>query len=330
VKIFYRISFFILVILTNFSAVAQDSILTLQNSETIPPTETINTVIGNQDIVINSEMNEPSDKNSIIIAIPYAVSESIRSLLDTVKQKAEWQNSPSSAFKKQEPGTILLRKYQNKPRWIFGLLLFQLCILIYLKITYFKKTEESFRAYFNINLSQQLFRDQESSLSFQTIIMMINFLFTASLIIYFLIEHYFHLENANTFLIFLQILMVVSVAYFAKYAGFVLIGKIFPFNEEISLFRFNYFLNQKLTGVALIPFVYAAAYSWHPFSQWFLIVSVILFLFSIGIRSIKGLLIGMKFLQQNAFHFLLYICTFEIAPLMILIKWLQLLASGQN
>jgi hypothetical protein len=268
--------------------------------------------------------------DSIIIAVPYLISDSLMSVIDTAKHTVEWKEPATSVFKPEPPGKILIKNSGRQPQWIFVLLILQLLVLIYLKTSYFKRIEEYIRAYFNVNLSQQLFRDQESVLSFQVIVMMLNFLMSCSMLIYLFIDYYFQPAYINSFAVFLQIIIGVTIIYSAKYAGYLSLQNVFPFSDEISLFSFNYFLNQKLVGVVLIPFIYTAAYGTMPISKYFLFISALLFLLSIGIRSFKGILIGAKHLRKNPFHFLLYICTFEIAPLLILIKWLQTLANGQN
>ena len=277
------------------------------------------------------KISDNSFKDTSVITTPYIISDSVLYLLDTIKHSATWQQSPPSVFKPQLPGNINFKKQTRQPRWIFTLLMLQLMALIYLKATFFKRIEEYLKAYFNINLSQQLFRDYEPALSLQAIVFMFNFLASCALLIYLLINYFFHPTYNNSFFIFIQIFIGVAVVYAVKYSGYLIIGKIFPFKEDISLFSFNYFLNQKLLGVILIPFIYASVYMGYYYTKFFLIASVLLFLISIGIRSIKGMLIGIKYLRQNAFHFLLYICTFEIAPLMILIRWLHTLANnGHN
>jgi len=273
---------------------------------------------------------EVTEEDSAIIAVPYFISDSLMQVMDTVKHTVEWKKTTPSGFIPESPGKIIIKDSGRKPQWIFVWFILQLLILIYLKTSYLKRMEEYFKAYFNINLSQQLFRDQESVLSFQVIVVMLNFLLSCSLLIYLLADYFFNPAFSNPSSVILQIFLAVTIIYSAKYAGYLFLENVFPFQDEISLFSFNYFMNQKLLGVLLIPFIYAAAYSELSISKYFLFISAALFLLSLVIRAAKGILIGAKYLRKTAFHFLIYICTFEIAPLLILIKWLQTMANGQN
>jgi hypothetical protein len=75
----------------------------------------------------------------------------------------------------------------------------------------------------------------------------------------------------------------------------------------------------------LVPFNFLVAFarSYADFMvYWTLSLAGIFYLY----RSMRAIVIGKKFLSRNLFHFLLYLCTVEIAPVVILVK-LAILAS---
>jgi len=268
--------------------------------------------------------------DTFVFKVPFVIPDSILQLaIDTATQTAKWQASPESIYKSQQAGKIISNQNNKKPNWLFFLFVLQVLILIYLKITSYKNIEDSLKAYFNINLSQQLFREQENNISFGSFIQMINFLFSCALLIYLIVEYYFLPTFTSSINIALAILLFVTLVYLLKYIGYKFLAFVFPFSEEVSVFRFSYFLNQKLLGIFLIPFIYAAAYNSGYWGNFFLTVAIMLFLITILIRTGKGILISMKMIRKNLFHFLLYICAFEIAPVLILLKWLQMLGYGQ-
>ena len=268
--------------------------------------------------------------DTLIMKVPYFIPDSVLAQMDTVSATAKWQESPPSVFAALNAGKIITNPTRKHPVWLFVIFILQLFILVYIKITSIKKVEESVKAYFNINLSQQLFREQESAVSFSVLLQMINFIISCTVMLYLLVDYFFQPPLGDSLKIAAAIFMGTTAIYFFKYIGYRILSVIFPFSEEIDLFRFNYFLNQKLLGILLVPLVYSAAYSPAPYSYYVLSASIALFILCMGIRSVKGLVIGSRYLQRNTFHFLLYICTFEIAPVLVLVKWLQLLGYGQN
>jgi hypothetical protein len=268
--------------------------------------------------------------DSIVLVVPYSISDSILNLMDTLSATAQWQESPPSIFATQAAGRIISNPARKHPKWLFIAFVLQLLILIYVKATGLKNFEDSIKAYFNTNLSQQLFREQESAISFSVLLQMMNFIISCSVLLYLFVDYFFQPNLADSLKIGTVIFLFTATIYFLKYLGYKVISYIFPFSEDIDLFRFNYFLNQKLLGVLLIPFVYTIAYSPSPYNTYFLLISAIIFLSTMLVRSAKGLVIGSAYLRKHMFHFLLYICTFEIAPVLILVKWLQLTGYGQN
>jgi hypothetical protein len=306
-KVFYYILFFC----STINVYGQDSI----KANSIDVTNTIDTT---------------SAIDSIILSVPYAISDSILNLIDTVAATAEWQESPPSVYAAQAAGRIIANPARKNPQWLFIIFVLQLLVLIYVKATGFKNLEDSLKAYFNTNLSQQLFREQESAISFSVLLQMMNFIISCSVLLYLFVDYFFQPNPADSIKIGVIIFVFTAVIYLLKYAGYKAISYVFPFSEHIDLFRFNYFLNQKLLGMLLIPFIYAAAYSPVPYNYYFLYLSAIIFFSTILVRSTKGLVIGSAYLRKHTFHFLLYICTFEIAPVLILVKWLQLTGYGQN
>ncbi len=257
--------------------------------------------------------------------IPFVISDSIAAIksLNTV----EFQESEKKRTEIPPTGKIIERHSFGRQAWWFVLFLAQLSALIYLKAVYFRNMQERWKAYFNLNLAAQLFRDQENTLAVPVLVLMINALLSLSLLIYLLLGNFIPGIRESVVLL-AQIFLFVSILYGLKYLAYLWLSWVFPFSEEISLFRFNYFLNQKIIGIILVPFTYVAAYLPADVSEYFLFIAVGIFLLSIIIRSLKGLAIGFSYLRRYTFHFLLYICAFEIAPVMIILKWLHGFGNG--
>jgi hypothetical protein len=53
-----------------------------------------------------------------------------------------------------------------------------------------------------------------------------------------------------------------------------------------------------------------------------LIFTIAAILLVYGYRLIRSLLIGFRFVGENLFHFLLYLCAIEIAPIMVIAKFI--------
>jgi hypothetical protein len=94
----------------------------------------------------------------------------------------------------------------------------------------------------------------------------------------------------------------------------------FPVDKEAHLYSFVTMLINILLGVVLTPVNLIVAFAPEPFPQiliWIGLAAILLFYL---FRQLKGLFISGRFLAQYQFHFFLYLCTIEIAPLLIIGK----------
>ncbi len=106
--------------------------------------------------------------------------------------------------------------------------------------------------------------------------------------------------------------------YFIKYG----LSILFDYKEEqnyATYLKTTYFNNITLW---VLPFLLVCLYSpyFHLFLKGFLI-SFALIMF--GLRYFLVVFKYKKIIQQHLFYFILYICTLEIAPLLIFIKWVN-------
>jgi len=95
---------------------------------------------------------------------------------------------------------------------------------------------------------------------------------------------------------------------------------IFPVEKEVRQYSFTIIIFSIILGLVLAPFnlfiAYGPAYLL-PTLFWVTIgVMAAIYLY----RTIRGIFLANRFLAFHQFHFLLYICTVEIAPVVILVK----------
>jgi Domain of unknown function (DUF4271) len=127
-----------------------------------------------------------------------------------------------------------------------------------------------------------------------------------------------------TFLIcFAGVLAFFMVKHFFLYV----LSTVFPLEKEIRLYNYIVMSAGILTGLMLTPLNIFMAYSPAPLSTTFMYMGIASFLIIFLLRAFRGLFVGANYLTTHPFHFLLYLCTAEIAPLAVLAK-LVLLKSG--
>lgn len=156
-----------------------------------------------------------------------------------------------------------------------------------------------------------------------------NFLFNAG-IFFFLITRVFQKEVYNNLLFLLLCLAGAVVAFLSKHLFVSIVRSLFPVEAEARKYNFLIVIFNCVLGLFLVPFNLLIAFSTQKSGEQLLLVSWMLGLVGIfyTYRSLRAASIGMKFLAQSPFHFLLYLCTVEIAPVLLLVKFALMQSTG--
>jgi hypothetical protein len=126
-------------------------------------------------------------------------------------------------------------------------------------------------------------------------------------------------ETINSFVLIVPALLLL---YPVKSLLMQLVGWIFNDSEKITEYIFNIFLLNKVLGLSLVPIVVMAAYL--SFGQQVLLyVGVVLVVVFYVYRLFRGYFIGRATANLSRFYILLYLCTLEILPLVIVAKFIS-------
>ncbi len=195
------------------------------------------------------------------------------------------------------------------------LILLFLALLLALNRDLLKK---AYRAIANDNYLRFLFREYKALPWFYWLFYAFFFI-NAGLLIFQALAH-FSLVEKGTLILLLTCIGGVTLVYLVKHINLNIVGGSFPVEKEANLYGFVTMLINILLGVVLTPVNLVIAFSPPIVSEaavWFgLAAVVLLYLF----RQLKGLFISGRFLVQYQFHFFMYLCTSEIAPLLIIGK----------
>lgn len=146
----------------------------------------------------------------------------------------------------------------------------------------------------------------------------VNFLLNAGMFI-FLVTRFFRKETFNN-LPFLLLCAGLSVGVFlSKHLLLNLLAWLFPVQNEVRRYNFLIVIFNCILGLFLLPCNLLLAFT--PDYQallvfWMIGLVVVFYVY----RSMRSTAIGGKFLAVSRFHFLLYLCTVEIAPVLFVVK----------
>jgi hypothetical protein len=161
--------------------------------------------------------------------------------------------------------------------------------------------------------------DNISSLSFYAL-----YLITVGYISYFYLSHYQHTFDRLPAVAAIMIcIMIVTVLYLIKTAGMYLLAWTFDKKLQLSQYTLNVSVIYKSAAIVLFPLSIMILVSSDFLSDLLMKVAVFIFLASVVFRYIRNLGLMKKLLSMHFLHFFVYLCAFEIIPLLLLYKWIR-------
>lgn len=155
----------------------------------------------------------------------------------------------------------------------------------------------------------------------------INFILSFSLMSTLLIFKQ-HLLPISFWQVYFYICLFFLALYLCKYLCLQIVGFIFNTNELINTYVFVVFMINKVLGILLLPFILLLAFSKPAFNSFSIIGAAILTLLLFLYRYLFSLTSVRNKLHISSFHFFLYLCAFEILPLLILYKFIVQFFGG--
>ena len=197
--------------------------------------------------------------------------------------------------------------YSNN--WITIIFILLLVCIVFLKLLNAKKLNESFFALFNFSFIEDESSEPNNLLSpFESVLFLFS-VSTISLLVYFF-KIYNQPETTQSFTTFFTLFLVVFCFFFLKKLLEFALTRLFLIKNQISIFlitKANY-----LYSISFILYILLILYEYAN------VKSVYLFYFSAFLfllRFVFFIIRNKKLIFNKLFYFILYICTFEIAPI---------------
>ncbi|MBP6334596.1 MAG: DUF4271 domain-containing protein [Bacteroidia bacterium] len=215
-----------------------------------------------------------------------------------------------------------LQKENVYQDWFFPIFILVLGAYTWLRIFYNKYFNQLIQAFVNTNLTNQIVRDENILVQRASILLALTFNVIAALFLYLLsLEIGWELGTIGYgFKRFLFFITIVSAAYTVKFLILKIIGWLFDLDKEMATYIFNIFLINNILGLVLVPIVALMAYN--PIIETHFLAELSLWLIGCAFiyRLFRGMLTGISVSGFSPLYLFLYLCTLEIAPLLVLIR----------
>lgn len=177
-----------------------------------------------------------------------------------------------------------------------------------------------YRAIFSDTYLKVVYRFQNSGQTLSYGLFYLFFFLNAGLFLLLLLKQLKFNYFSSDITLFFVCVGGVALMYFIKHSVLRLVGIIFPVHKEISYYSFTIIAFNIFLGIALLPINSLISFSNDKIANICLYLGVILFLLLYCIRQLRGMFLAANYLTFQKFHFFIYLCTVEIAPILILTK----------
>jgi len=175
------------------------------------------------------------------------------------------------------------------------------------------------KSIFNENLLKLFHREESGKNSLGLGLLYIIFALNGGAFIYLLLKHF---GGPQGILIYLSLIGLIAVFFLLKHLGLWLIGDIFIVQKQTSLYSFAIMNNNLFLGIILLPINLIIAFGPTLLGIYFIYITIGVVLLLLSFQYIRGLFIVSEYLIDGLFQIIVYLCAFELIPVIVLVKTL--------
>ena len=213
--------------------------------------------------------------------------------------------------------------YTNRRTNNEGLFYFLVALIFYfacIRLFFGKYLDNLMSLFFRVTMRQQQIREQLLQTPLASLLLNILFVISAGTYISLLFRHYEVNPFGNFWLMLIYATGFVTAIYMGKYIVLKVTGWIFNVRGATDTYIFIVFLVNKMIGIFLLPFIVVLAFPYPALVKVFVYLSYTMLVMMYSYRFFSSFRPIRNEIKVNRFHFFLYLCAFEIAPLLLIYK----------
>ena len=247
---------------------------------------------------------ESSDLRGLVNPFELRPSLYVRDSSDTQVAKIKRLLLPKIAL-----GSTQIADVKNLLFWLLLFLTFLLAIAINLNRSI---TLQMFRSLFNLNYLGLIFRESREGNMIIYLILYGLYFIGLSIFLYLSFIYYKGLQNPY----YIAVIMIsICLIYAIRHLSLRYIGRIFGLSKELDKITFSIIIFGCILSMILIPVDFLVAFVHPDVAGKLIYVTAIFISLFYFFRILRDILLTANTWRSSLFHFLLYLCSCEIAPL---------------
>jgi hypothetical protein len=212
-----------------------------------------------------------------------------------------------------------LRKSKNKD-WIFFLLSSLLFFLAILNVIFRKYFNDLFLVFFKTSMRQNQLNEQILQAELPSLLLNIFFMASSGILLYFIFLYPQSKHFANTWVEIFYCIAIPTSIYLFKFIFIRIISWLFSKGEAGKIYIFNVFLVNKVIGLFFVALTIFLAYAEPASTKIIITLATIGLIFFVLMRMNKCFFATNQVIKISFTHFLLFVVSFELIPVLIVCK----------
>ena len=228
---------------------------------------------------------------------------------------------PYFRFTDPQRYSVTIKLWEGKEA-IFYSIIALLIFFATIKNGFSRYIDDLFKMYFRTSVKQRQIKEHLVQSPLPSLFLNIFFLLSIGIFLALLLRHYQLGLQFNFWMLFLYCALGLVVIYGVKFITLKCFGWIFQIPEAIDAYIFIVFTTNKIIGIAILPFIVMLAFSYGTVNEVAFTLSITLVLGLLAYRFFLSYISIHRLVRISFFHFFLYLCAFEIIPLLLINKLL--------
>ncbi|HLG04308.1 MAG TPA: DUF4271 domain-containing protein [Bacteroidia bacterium] len=207
---------------------------------------------------------------------------------------------------------------ENENWWVAVMLFTSFTMLVVLRVFDHRRLLQLMNGFLRHSSVSILYREEYALTGRVSVLLLLNYLLVLPLFFWQVGRHYQMDVNGLVWFGFMSI--GIGLAYFVKIVTVRVLGSVFEVRDAAAEYSYNILLFNKIGGLILFPVVLLLAYARQVPSGILIWAGLCILSIILIYRLLRIFLIGVSTPSVSLFYIILYLCTLEILPFIVIIK----------
>lgn len=215
--------------------------------------------------------------------------------------------------------SVTIKKWSGKEAVFYG----TIALLIFFALVrnaFPKYLPDLLKSFFQTTVKQRQIKEQLLQNPLPSLLLNLFFTLSAGMFIALLFQYFKWVLDFNFWLLYLYCVLGLISIYAVKFVSLKFLGWLFQVSEPLDAYIFIVFSTNKIAGIFLLPLLVIISFTNGAVNQAAVSLGIMVLFGLFAYRFFLSFISIRSQIRISFFHFLLYLCAFEVIPLLLINK----------